>query len=367
MDGKTSMALKIATVVGARPQFIKAATVSRAIGNHFSDQLNEVLIHTGQHFDKNMSDVFFEEMMIPAPQYNLAISGGEHGQMTGQMMVEIEKILLSENPDCVLVYGDTNSTLAGALCAAKQHIPVAHVEAGLRSFNKKMPEEINRVLTDHISDILFCPTEHSVQNLRNENITKHVYNIGDVMFDAALFYAEQGQSKSNILSSLSLEQKNFILVTLHRAENTDDIERMKQVVAALETINQDVQVVLPLHPRTKKMLEKYDLLQKISNITIDPVSYFDMIILEKSAKLILTDSGGVQKEAFFHKVPCVTIRDETEWLETTQTGWNVLVPAQKEEIISAVKSAKPGQEGHAPYGDGAASNIIAEKVIEILG
>jgi len=332
--------LKIVTIVGARPQFIKAAVVSCAFREHRSD-VQEVIVHTGQHYDADMSDVFFEELDIPHPSYNLGIGGGTHGQNTGRMLEAIEAVLLKEKPDWVLVYGDTDSTLAGALAAAKLHIPVAHVEAGLRSFNRKMPEEINRVLTDHTSDILFSPTETAVKNLFHEGIAKNkIYLVGDAMYDAAKYYAAIADAHSNILSQLRLSSKNYILATVHRAENTDDPVRLQAIFQGFVQVAKEIPVIIPLHPRTRMALIKEDLLSEILKklYIIDPTGYIDMIMLEKNACLIATDSGGLQKEAFFHHVPCVTLRNETEWIELVECGWNRLITTwNSSEIKNSIK------------------------------
>ena len=365
--------MKIYTIVGARPQFIKAAPVSRAIAEH--NRLTEVIIHTGQHYDNNMSEVFFNELEIPVPDYNLGITADTHGAQTGRMLEAIETVLITEKPNCVLVYGDTNSTLAAALAAVKLHIPVAHVEAGLRSFNRKMPEEHNRVLTDHCSDMLFCPTETAVENLRSEGITNTanngefvecsplVVNVGDVMYDAALFFGDKARRESRIFEDLNLEPKTFILATVHRAENTDDPARLKAIFESLYTVAADITVILPLHPRTRKKLG--DLKFSTSNLRlIPPLGYLDMVMLEKNARLIVTDSGGIQKEAFFHKVPCVTLRDETEWVELVEAGVNILVGADKGKIMKGISEMieKEMASSSAIYGRGDA----AEKMVEIL-
>lgn len=316
--------MKVVTIVGARPQFIKAAALSRIIRN--SPEITEILIHTGQHYDDNMSTVFFQELELAKPNYNLGISGGTHGEQTGRMLIGIEKLLIAESPDMVILYGDTNSTLAGALAAAKLHIPIAHIEAGLRSFNKKMPEEINRILTDHCSELLFTPTESGRKNLENEGINKNrIFLVGDVMFDSTLHYSKKAENESGILKDLSLITKQYILVTIHRAENTDDIDKLKQIFKVLETIAEENTLVLTLHPRTRKSLEALDFEFRSSAINfIEPVGYLDMLMLEKHSNLIITDSGGVQKEAYFQKVPCITLRDETEWVELVENGWNIL-------------------------------------------
>ncbi len=354
--------MKIITIIGARPQFIKAAVVSRVFAD--SKDVEEIIIHTGQHFDANMSDVFFEEMCIPKPHYNLNVNGLGHGAMTGQMLEKIEEVLLTEQPDWVLVYGDTNSTIAGALAAKKMHIKVAHVEAGLRSFNMNMPEEINRILTDRISDILFCPTDKAIENLRNEgyaNIHCQIVKNGDVMQDAALFYSDKCKRPS-----LNLPDK-FILCTVHRAENTDDPQRLKGIFDALEEVSKDCTVVLPLHPRTKAKLADigYDI--QHSNICfISPVGYLEMVWLLKNCELVMTDSGGLQKEAYFFEKYCVTMRDETEWVELVDNGFNRLVGSNKDFIIKTVNAflgiPKSGFE-HRLYGKGDAGDKILTSLL----
>lgn len=336
--------MKLVTVIGARPQFIKAATISRAIKEYNQlltadqEQIVEVLVHTGQHYDENMSDVFFEELDIPHPNYHLGIGSASHGAQTGRMLEEIEKVLIKEKPDLVLVYGDTNSTLAGALAATKLHISVAHVEAGLRSFNRQMPEEINRVLTDHIADMLFAPTQTAVDNLRNEGISEDkIFLVGDVMYDAALYYGGRVEEKSNILEQYHLQPQQYILTTIHRAENTDDPVRLRAIFEGLSEVAKETRVVLPLHPRTKAALIRDSLYETVikSLIVIPPVGYLDMVMLEKNARLIATDSGGVQKEAYFYRVPCVTLREETEWVELVEAGWNILVEPFDPEQVAA--------------------------------
>ena len=312
---------KIVTIVGARPQFVKAATVSRALQSR--PDMTEIMVHTGQHFDANMSDIFFRELGIRAPDHHLGIGGGSHGEMTGKMLAEIERVLITEEPNWVLVYGDTNSTLAGALAAAKLHIRVAHVEAGLRSFNRRMPEEINRVMTDHVSTLLLCPTEVAIANLAAEGITRGAHQIGDVMYDAALDARERARNESTILGLLQLKPGGFALSTVHRAENTDDPVRLGAILDHLKTAAQSRPVVLPLHPRTAGAVKRHDML--LDGLTvIDPVGYLDMTALLDACVEIHTDSGGVQKEAYFHRKPCVTLRDETEWVETIEAGWNRL-------------------------------------------
>jgi UDP-GlcNAc3NAcA epimerase len=308
------------TVVGARPQFVKAAAVSRAVAGR--DDVEEILLHTGQHFDAAMSRVFFDELGIPAPRINLDIHGGGHGEMTGRMLAGIEAAILAERPDIVLVPGDTNSTLAGALASAKLHVPVAHLEAGLRSFNRAMPEEINRVLTDHLSALLLCPTETAVANLRAEGIVAGVHDIGDVMYDATLFAAARA-SGSEVLARLSLAERRYAVATVHRAESTDDRDSLAAVLGFLKERARDHTVVLPLHPRTAQQIERWSL-DLSPLVACEPLGYLDMHRLLQSAVAVYTDSGGLQKEAYFHRVPCVTLRSETEWVETVAAGWNRL-------------------------------------------
>lgn len=313
--------LKILTVVGARPQFVKAAAVSRVIARR--NGVKEVMVHTGQHFDANMSDVFFTELGIAPPRYALGLGGGHHGAMTGRMLEHVEGVLLDEAPDWMLIYGDTNSTLAGALAAAKLHVPVAHVEAGLRSFNRRMPEEINRVMADHVSALLFCPTRTAVHNLQAEGITSGVHHVGDVMYDVTLDARDRARARSGILAQLGVEAGKFVLATVHRAENTDNPERLSRVLEMLKAAAADMPVVLPLHPRTAKAVQAQGL--TLDGLTIcDPVGYLDMTLLLDGCCRVMTDSGGVQKEAYFHRKACVTLRDETEWVETVEAGWNRL-------------------------------------------
>ena len=346
--------IKIITIIGARPQFIKAAALSREIAKHTN--INEIIVHTGQHFDANMSDIFFEQMEIPKPNYNLDINGLGHGAMTGQMLEKIEAVLIEEKPDWVLIYGDTNSTIAGALAAKKLHIKVAHVEAGLRSFNMNMPEEVNRILTDRISDILFCPTDTAIENLRKEgyeNIDTKIVKSGDIMQDAAIFYTKKEQ-KPNI------EIPNeFILATIHRAENTDDPQRLGDILEALNNIAEETAIILPLHPRTAKIIQSSEF--KTHNLTIiEPVGYLEMVYMLNRSKLIMTDSGGLQKEAFFFAKPCMTMRDETEWVELIENNFNVLVGADKNKIIDTYANHKFNENFDIDlYGNGiAAKNIV---------
>lgn len=359
--------LKIVTVVGARPQFIKAAAVSRARAEGFADSLEEVLLHTGQHFDQNMSQVFFDELGIPEPAHNLEISGGSHGAMTGRMLEAIERVLEDEKPDWVLVYGDTNSTLAGALAAVKLHIPVAHVEAGLRSFNMRMPEEVNRILSDRISTLLFCPTELACRNLSAEGISKGVELVGDVMYDVALHAARLARERSTALHRLGVEPGRFVLATCHRAENTDDEGRLTQILEGLARIAREEPVILALHPRTRQIIDRGGLGTRLGRVTIvDPLPFFDMVALEQAARVIVTDSGGVQKEAFFYGVPCVTMRDETEWVETIELAANELVGASASHLIDAVHRARPvaKRSGSGPYGDGRAAHRIITSILK---
>lgn len=392
--------MKIVTIIGARPQFIKAASVSRAIaeknkGLSDLEKITEIIVHTGQHYDDNMSAIFFDELKIPRPDYNLNIGSGSHGQQTGLMLGSIESVLIKERPDLVLVYGDTNSTMAGALAAVKLHIPAVHVEAGLRSFNRRMPEEINRIVTDEVSSVLFCPTKTAVENLSIEGITgktdaqpvisfnsRHCFLVGDVMYDSILYNSKLAKEKSNILQKLELIEKKYILATLHRAENTDDEGNLRNIFSAFNAIaSTGEKIILPLHPRTRKYLGElknagssgvFELNPGIR--LIDPVGYLDMLLLEMNAKAIFTDSGGVQKEAFLLKVPCMTLRPETEWVETVTSGWNTLCGAIPEKLITAFNALKTFDGilppflkdtillGENHYGDGHA----AEKIIDII-
>lgn len=346
--------MRIVTIIGARPQFIKAAPVSRAIRR----RNDEILVHTGQHYDENMSDVFFRELNIPSPDYNLAIGSGTHGWQTGHMLIAIEKILLDTKPDAVLVYGDTNSTLAGALAASKLLIPLAHVEAGLRSFNKAMPEEQNRVLADHISDLLFCPTQTAVDNLVSEGIKRGVYNTGDVMYDAVLYNKDIALNKSDVLARLGLQPKEYILATIHRAENTDDKDRLSAILGAFSRCGR--KIVFPVHPRTRKYISEYGLALAGNVLLTEPVGYLDMLALENGAAKIVTDSGGVQKEAYFLGVPCITAREQTEWVETIEAGWNILVGSDEKAILDALVNFAPSGGRPAYFGDGSAASRIAD-------
>ncbi|MDR1601821.1 MAG: UDP-N-acetylglucosamine 2-epimerase (non-hydrolyzing) [Tannerella sp.] len=362
--------MKIITIVGARPQFVKAAMVSKAIMQYEGSGIKEYILHTGQHYDVNMNDIFFRQLGIPKPAWQLQCGQGSHASMTAQILVGAEQVLRENSPDCVLVYGDTNSTLAGALAAAKLHVPVAHVEAGLRSFNKQMPEEINRILTDHISTLLFCPTAAAVRNLRQEGICEGVYHVGDVMYDAALAFGRTAQLHSRILASLHLTPKKFYLCTIHRAENTDDGKRLASIIRALADIaTADCPVVLPLHPRTRRYLAEYNLLPVITSNPFfrltEPVDYMDMAMLEKEAAVIFTDSGGVQKEAYFHRTPCITLRDETEWTETVACGWNQLAGHRAEDIIRCLHTATRKMD-IPEYGEGNAAGKIIDIILNCM-
>jgi len=358
--------MKLVSIVGARPQIIKAAAVSRAITKHNKKcpdrAIIEVIVHTGQHYDENMSQVFFKELDVPEPAYNLGVGSGSHGEQTGKMIQKIEDVLIKENPDRCLVYGDTNSTLAGALAAVKIHISVAHVEAGLRSFNRKMPEEINRLVADHVSDILFCPTQTAVDNLAKEGISEGVHQVGDVMYDCILFYTKKTKSiERKILKRLDIRSKSYYLATVHRSENTDDGTRLSHIFKALNEIaSTECPVLLPLHPRTVKYAHKYGLEFANCVKVMPPVSYLEMVVLENNAHLILTDSGGVQKEAYWLSVLCVTLRDETEWIETVESGWNILAGADKHRIIDCVRRGHRQRDinPESIYGNGNAANQI---------
>jgi UDP-GlcNAc3NAcA epimerase len=378
--------LKILNIIGARPQIIKAAAISRAIKNHFSDKIEDIIVHTGQHYDENMSEVFFTEMGIPKPKYNLNVGSASHGVQTAEMIKGIESIIFSEKPNVVLVYGDTNSTLAAAVAAAKLHIPVAHVEAGLRSFNKSMPEEINRITCDHASTLLFSPTETGISNLEREGFkinAKMPYNIdnpgvfhcGDVMYDNSLYFSAISATKSNVIEKYKLEKNNFVLATIHRDNNTDNPVRLKQIFEAIIKINKDYSIpfFIPLHPRTSNILKKnigddlYNLITINKNIIIaPPVSFFDMIQLESNAKLVFTDSGGVQKEAYFFKKPCIILRSETEWVEIVKNGNAIICDADFNKIMEAWKLfySKPDLEYLQIFGDGKAAEFICNKLVE---
>jgi len=378
--------IKIVTIIGARPQIIKAAAMSRTIKSKFSDRIKEVIIHTGQHYDDNMSEVFFTEMGIPAPDYNLSVGSSSHAVQTARMMEGIEEVLLKEKPDFTMMYGDTNSTLAGSVVSAKLHIPVIHIEAGLRSFNKSMPEEINRIVCDHVSTLLFSPTTSGVNNLLKEGIGKNivppfnidnpqVYHCGDVMYDNSIYFSSIAEKKSKILDELMLENDKYFLVTIHRDNNTDIPERLNNLFGAVQTISveEGSDIVLPLHPRTSKLLKQNltpDLYQKISENKllriIPPVSFFDMMMLEKNSKMIFTDSGGVQKEAFFYQKPCIILRSETEWTEIVDAKCGIVSDADQQKIVAAYKHFKSNSTLSYPqiFGDGKAAEFICEKIIE---
>lgn len=356
--------VRLLTIVGARPQFIKAAVVSLRISG---TGIEEHLLHTGQHYDAEMSDTFFDELNIPAPSHVLGVGSGSHGRQTGLMLEGIEKVLVAQTPDAVLVYGDTNSTLAGALAATKLHVPVAHVEAGLRSFNRRMPEEVNRVLTDHMSSILFAPTAKAVDNLSREGIVgDHVRLVGDVMYDLAVLTSERIGDPSERVARFGVQPGKFVLATVHRAENTDNVDRLHAIVDGLDRVSATIVVVLPLHPRTRKTLADAGQLNRVRQLRIvEPLGYGDMAALEMAAAAIATDSGGVQKEAFFHRRPCVTLRDETEWTELVELGWNRLVPPRSAEAVAEGVLGAIGSQGQSaePYG----SPNAGRRIVETLG
>lgn len=357
---------KIVTIVGARPQFIKASALSRAIRN--KADIQEVLVHTGQHYDASMSDVFFSDLEIPKPAYSLNIGSASHGEQTGKMLEALEKVLVKERPACVVVYGDTNSTLAGALAAVKMHIQIAHIEAGLRSFNRAMPEEINRILTDHMSSYLFCSTNAALKNLQIEGITKNVIACGDIMYDVALWAQKKVPASDEMIQKYTLnKEQKTVFATVHRAENTDNEKVLRAILSALQILAQSHTVILPVHPRTKAKIKDFGLESLLQGIRItEPMSFFETVFFEQYANVIVTDSGGIQKEAYFHKTPCVTIRTETEWVETVTRGWNVLAkPASTQDICTAVHaqmhSAKT-REDISEYGNG----TTAEAIIDVL-
>ncbi len=378
--------IKILTVIGARPQIIKAAALSRAIRLHFSDKITEKIVHTGQHYDENMSQVFFDEMGIPAPHFNLNVGSGSHGAQTAAMISGLEKILLDEKPNALVLFGDTNSTLAGAVAASKLHIPVVHIEAGLRSFNKSMPEEVNRILCDHVSTLLFSPTKAGLDQLGNEGIAKAnnpvrasadlpaVFHCGDIMYDNSLFFAEISETKTDILLREKLESGKYFLATVHRDNNTDIPERLVSIFEAFDELSRkrNIPVVLPLHPRTKKNIASNSQLTKLLETNsliriIPPATFFEMIMLEKNALLVLTDSGGVQKEAFFFQKPCVILRPETEWVELVECGSAILADADKLGIISATeKLLNANLKFPSVFGDGHAAEFMCEKMLEHL-
>lgn len=377
--------IKIVTIIGARPQIIKAAALSRAIKKEYSTDISEVIVHTGQHYDNNMSAVFFEELGIPKPDYNLNVGSGAHGSQTSKMIVGIEEVLMNEKPDALVVYGDTNSTLAGAISASKLHIPIVHIEAGLRSFNKKMPEEINRILCDHASTLLFTPTKAGLTNLQKEGFPinaqkpytadkQGVFHCGDIMYDNSLHFSAVSDLQSSILRENQLESSKYILSTIHRNDNTDNPQNLTSIFAALLSLieNHKQTIVLPLHPRTKNLMEQnlpIELLNKIKNNAsfkiIDPVSFLDMIALEKNASIIVTDSGGVQKEAYFFNKPCIILRPETEWVELVKCGAATIVGSNPEEIVKAFMNYSSRTIEFPPlFGNGKAAEFICSKMIE---
>ena len=380
--------IKIVTIIGARPQIIKAAALSRAIKNHFAGQIKEIIVHTGQHYDENMSQVFFYELGIPSPDYNLNVGCGSHGKQTATMIAGIEEILLKEKPNAIVLYGDTNSTLAGGVAASKIHVPVVHIEAGLRSFNKAMPEEVNRIMCDHVSTLLFSPTKTGYDNLVREGFKVNndapftadnpkIYHCGDVMYDNSLCFSEVAEQKTSIVSKYNLPKNNFILATIHRNNNTDEPDRLNALFNALNSIseNENVDVILPLHPRTAKLLEtnlKHELLAKIKSNNrfhiAPPASFLEMIALEKNCKIVMTDSGGVQKEAFYFEKPCVILRPETEWIELVECGTAVITDANEKKIIDAYKSLTTKQNMQFPklYGNGKASEFICSEMVKHL-
>lgn len=380
-------AMRVITIVGARPQFIKAAAISRTIRAHFKEDIEEIILHTGQHYDANMSRVFFEDLEIPKPQYHLGIGSMTHGQQTGRMIEAIEKVLVVKKPDAVIVYGDTNTTLAGAMAASKLHIPVVHIEAGLRSYNKHMPEEVNRVLTDHMSTLLFSPTETGVQNLAKEGFATNttiphsvdlpgIYHSGDIMLDNTLFFAEKAKEKSHILKKLNPAKQPYVLATIHRPVNTDTTKNLQAVMRSLDTIAASgIKVILPLHPRTRtKLMEQenahiMEMLEKNAHVMLsEPVSFLDMILLEKGAEMIITDSGGVQKEAYFLKKPAIIARNETEWTEIVTTGNAVLCGSSEIKIVEAFERFMNKKPDSYPawFGDGQASGFICEKLLQSI-
>ena len=368
--------MKIVTVIGARPQIIKAAALSRAIKEHYADRIHEVIVHTGQHYDDNMSQVFFDELGIPHPDYNLHVGSASHGVQTAKMIEGIEQILMDERPDCIVLYGDTNSTLAGAVAASKIHVPVVHIEAGLRSFNKSMPEEINRIVCDHCSTLLFSPTKAGFDNLAKEGFLMNnegpytidnpkVYHCGDIMYDNTLHFSTIAEQKSQVLKRFGIEGKPYVLATLHRDSNTDQPERLNAILKAFEDLSKEITLVLPMHPRTRKMAGNF---HADNIIVIDPVSFLEMIQLEKHAQLILTDSGGVQKESYFFQKPCVILRPETEWVEIVETGAATLADADTDKVLKASHHYLQQPPVNYPeiFGDGHAAEFMLEKMLECL-
>jgi UDP-N-acetylglucosamine 2-epimerase len=348
--------MKLLHIVGARPQFIKAAMVSMA----WKNSGDELILHTGQHYDDNMSRLFFDELGLPEPDINLGVGGGSHADQTSRMLTGIDNYLVSEEPDWVVIYGDTNSTLAGALCAAKRRMKIAHVEAGLRSFNRVMPEEINRILSDRVSDLLFCPTQAAVDHLKKEGISEGIFQVGDVMADSLIFFLQAAEERSKILENLGLKTGQYGLVTVHRSGNVDDERNLSEILAGLEEI--EFPLVFPVHPRTSKMIAEFGLELPKNVHAVEPVGYLDMLMLEKNAECILTDSGGIQKEAYLFGVRCVTLRDETEWVETVDAGWNCLAGANRSKISSFFRDFHPSEVRPEIYGNGHA----ADKIIDVL-
>lgn len=358
--------LKVLTVIGARPQFIKAAAFSAHVHDNLSDLLEEKIVHTGQHYDERMSQIFFEDLGIPKPSWTLKVAGSNHGEMTGSMLGQLEKIMLDEKPDLVLVYGDTNSTLAGALAASKLHIKIAHVEAGMRSFNMYMPEEINRVLVDRISNLNLAPSSEALGNLDQDGLTETASLVGDIMFDSVLLFKNKitEESRQEVLESFGLVEKEFILVTCHRAENTDSFDNLSEIVDALSILSETTTVALPGHPRLLKQLDQFALREKLGGVKIiEPLGFIEMLTLQSSAKTIVTDSGGVQKEAMYLGTPCVTMRRETEWVETVQLGWNTLAGPGASDIIHAVNLRPDRGRSGNPYGNGNASKEIGDAIL----
>ncbi len=379
--------IRLLTVIGARPQIIKAAAISRAVRNHFADRIEEIILHTGQHYDANMSQVFFDELGIPQPDYNLGVGSGSHGVQTAKMIAGIEEVLMNEPFDGIILYGDTNSTLAGAIAASKLHVPVFHVEAGLRSFNMTMPEEINRIVCDQLSSVCFSPTETGVKNLEREGFLNSpsrfihgkgrvVVNSGDVMYDNSMYYASLAERKSDILSRIDVKSGSYILTTIHRPNNTDDSERLTSIVSSLLAISDEnsIDLVFPLHPRTRGLLEKqlrpelYDRLMYSSRVRIiPPASFFDIIVLEKNARIVMTDSGGIQKESFFFERPCVILRPETEWVEIVEHGAGIIADADSERIVAAYeKMVETTPVFPTLFGNGHASETILNEILEYL-
>lgn len=383
--------MKIVTIIGARPQIIKAAALSRAIRSRYSNKIQEIIVHTGQHYDENMSQVFFDELSIPRPDYNLHVGSATHGVQTAHMTEGIEDILMKEQPDYIVLYGDTNSTLAGAVAAAKIHVPIVHIEAGLRSFNKAMPEEINRIVCDHCSTLLFTPTKAGLENLKREGFpvdesgvstgstaaptidNPKVYHCGDIMYDNSLHFSELAESKTDIINRLNLNEKQYVLATIHRDSNTDQPERLNAIFTALIELSKEIRIVLPLHPRTAKLLktnleaEKQEQVFSTTNITlIPPISFLEMVALERHAQLVMTDSGGVQKEAYFFRKPCIILRPETEWVEIVQTGNAILADADEVRIMQAWKHFKDNPPCEFPeiFGDGHAAEFMLEKMLQ---